>query len=187
MLKSLTLATVLSFTVSAWAECRLLEKSVSRGQITISERSPFTRDVIPSVNGGHACQIKFKARIGNVWHNAYGQANWNNGKTLPETCAVAATAAESELVERLGQQQVVQNRTMICDDDSKFGANQIMQVGAVADLSKFRPHPSYPKEFVHNGTLCRWFLDTVYNKDIVTMQGIICRLGDSKYVIVDKF
>ena len=60
-------------------------------------------------------------------------------------------------------------------------------VGTQGRLHQFRPHPDYPREFWHNGTRCRWFLDTEWAQtDVQTRQGIICRLETDQWVVVDK-
>lgn len=179
------LALVIS--VNSFAECQLVETSVSKGQLAIQERGTITRDIVPTLTNQQACQVRFRVRIDNQWHDAIGSTVWASNITLKEACGQAVSDAESKLIERLGRQQVVQHRTMICSDDSKFGANGPVPVGQVGDIGQFRPNPTYPKEFVYNGTLCRYFLETVYDQTVRTKQGIICRIENSKWVVVDKF
>jgi len=78
------------------------------------------------------------------------------------------------------QQQIVET----CDDNQKFDAGAI---GFSGKLELFRKHPDYPEGFVHNGTICRWFLGNEFtNNNVLGYQGIICQVGDN-WTVVDKF
>ena len=78
------------------------------------------------------------------------------------------------------QQQV----TETCDDNQKF---DLGKVGFSGKLELFRQHPDFPGTFKHNGTICRWFLDTEFvNNDVMGYQGIICKVRNN-WTVVDKF
>jgi hypothetical protein len=77
-----------------------------------------------------------------------------------------------------------QQVTETCDDNQKYDVGKI---GFSGKLELFRQHPDFPGTFVHNRTICRWFLDNQFvNNDITNYQGIICQVGDN-WTVVDKF
>jgi hypothetical protein len=177
--------------VLAWAnsdQCVLQERTVSQGAVTIQERSGLTRDVVTLPSGQMRCQVTFRARIGTAWHTAFGEYDWPGDRSRDQACAVAAQRAESAVRERVGQTQVVTNKVMICRDQADLQTLPQARPGTMAQLHQFRPHPEYPREFWHNGTQCRWFLDSQFrDQTIYTYQGIICRVQSGQWVVVDKF
>jgi len=77
-----------------------------------------------------------------------------------------------------------QQMTETCDDNQKYDVGKI---GFSGKLEMFKQHPDFSGTFVHNRTICRWFLDNQFvNNDITNYQGIICQVGD-KWTVVDKF
>jgi hypothetical protein len=77
---------------------------------------------------------------------------------------------------------------LVCSDRPEHQVIRATQVGTVGRLSQFRPNPDRPSEFYHNGTQCRWFLDTEFRQNIVnTFQGVICHVQNQNWIVVDKF
>ena len=186
-MKKLLILALIPATVLA-TECVLQDRTVSRSAVTISERSKITPEVVPSVNNGKKCMVSFRVRIGADWHSAHGEYEWAGDRPREEACAVAVTRAESEVRERVGKMQTVSEKTMICSDRPDLDALRSTNPGTVAELHQFRPHPDFPREFWHNGAPCRYFLDSAYvQSDVRTFQGVICKVHDSKWVVVDKW
>jgi hypothetical protein len=170
------------------SECVLQDRTVSRSAVNIVERSKITPEVVPSVNNGKKCMVSFRVRIGTDWHSAFGEYEWAGDRPREEACAVAVTRAESEVRERVGRTQTVSEKTMICSDRPDLDALRSTNPGTVAELHQFRPHPDFPKEFWHNGAPCRYFLDSAYvQSDVRTFQGVICKVHNSRWVVVDKW
>ena len=169
-------------------ECVLQERTVTRATVTIAERSRITPEVVPTVNNGKRCMVTFRARIGNEWHSAFGEYEWAGDRPREEACAVAVGRAEDEVRERVGRRLTASEKTMVCSDRPDLDTLRSTNPGTVAELHQFRPHPDYPREFWHNGAPCRYFLDSAYiKKDIRTFQGVICRVHDARWVVVDKW
>ena len=186
-MKRLLILALIPATVLA-SDCVLQDRTVSRSTVTIAERSRIKPEVVPTVNNGRKCMVSFRVRIGSDWHSAHGEHEWAGDRPREEACAVAVTRAESEVRERVGKLQTVSEKTMICSDRPDLDALRSTNPGTVAELHQFRPHPDYPREFWHNGAPCRYFLDSAYvHQDVRTFQGVICRIHDSKWVVVDKW
>ena len=170
------------------SECVLQDRTVSRSTVTIAERSKIKPEVVPSVNNGRKCMVTFRVRIGADWHSAHGEYEWAGDRPREEACTVAVKRAEDEVRERVGRLQTVSEKTMICSDRPDLDALRSTNPGTVAELHQFRPHPDHLREFWHNGAPCRYFLDSAYvRQDVRTFQGVICRIHDSKWVVVDKW
>ena len=170
------------------SECVLQDRTVSRSTVTIAERSKIKPEVVPSVNNGRKCMVTFRVRIGTDWHSAFGEYEWAGDRPREEACTVAVKRAEDEVRERVGRLQTVSEKTMICTDRPDLDALRSTNPGTIAELHQFRPHPDHPREFWHNGAPCRYFLDSAYvHQDVRTFQGVICRIHESKWVVVDKW
>jgi hypothetical protein len=170
------------------SECVLQDRTVSRSTVTIAERSKIKPEVVPSVNNGRKCMVTFRVRIGADWHSAHGEYEWAGDRPREEACTVAVKRAEDEVRERVGRLQTVSEKTMVCSDRPDLDALRSTNPGTIAELHQFRPHPDHPREFWHNGAPCRYFLDSAYvRQDVRTFQGVICRIHESKWVVVDKW
>ena len=169
-------------------ECVLQERTVTRATVTIAERSRITPEVVPTVNNGKRCMVTFRVRIGSKWHSAFGEHEWAGDRPREEACAVAVSRAEDEVRERVGRRLTASEKTMVCSDRPDLDALRSTTPGTRAELHQFRPHPDHPRDFWHNGAPCRYFLDSAYvRSDVRTFQGVICKVHDSKWVVVDKW
>jgi hypothetical protein len=170
------------------ADCVLQDRTVSRSAVTIIERSKISPEVVPSISNGKKCMVTFRVRIGNEWHSAFGEYEWAGDRPREQACAIAVQRAEDEVRERVGKTQTVNEKTMVCSDRADLEELRSTNPGTIGELHQFRPHPDFPNEFWHNGAPCRYFLDSVYLKnDVRTFQGVICKIKDSKWVVVDKW
>ena len=169
-------------------QCVLQAKNVSGSSVTIQERSNVQAEVVPAVSGGRKCMVNFRARVGAEWHTAFGEFEWAGDRPRDEACAVALRRAEDLVRERVSASQIVSEKVLICRDNPDLETLRQTNPGTVAELSQFRPHPDRPKEFWHNGAPCRFFLDSAFvHNDIRTFEGVICKVHNSKWVVVDKF
>lgn len=187
-MRKLILSMLIPGAVFASDQCVLQDRTVSRGSVVIAERADIRTEVVPGFSGNRKCMVNFRARIGAEWHTAFGEHEWNGARPREEACAVALKRAEDSVRERVGRSQVVTEKTLICNDNPDLRTLRQVNPGTMGNLSQFRPHPEYPREFWHNGAPCRYFLDSSFiGSDIRTFQGIICKVHDAKWVVVDKF
>jgi hypothetical protein len=189
LLKRLLSAVIVA--TPAWVTaqtCVLQQSTVNRTAVTIQERSQISATVVPELNGQKKCMVDMRVKIGSEWHTAFGEHVWS-GHTPKETaCAVAVKRAEDSVLQRVAAGATVSENVLICNDRENLNTLAQTNPGTVADLAQFRPHPTHTKEFWYNGARCRWTVDTVWQHNTVnTMQGIICQLRGSKWVVVDKF
>jgi len=187
-MKQILISLLLPALAVASDQCVLQDRTVSRGSVTIAERADIRSEVVPAVSGGRKCMVNFRARIGTEWHTAFGEYEWLGDRPREEACAVALKRAEDAVRERVGRSQVISEKTLICNDNPDLRTLRRANPGTIGALSQFRPHPEYTREFWHHGAPCRFFLDSAFvGADIRTFQGVICKVHDSKWVVVDKF
>lgn len=186
-MKKLLMLAVL-FPVLAHAECVMTNRVTTASTVRIDERSDIRQDIVPSPVAGHRrCQVSYKARIGAQWHLAVGTYDWPGNIADVDACAVAVSRADASVRTQVAPVGVRGESTMVCTDRPNLDTLKRTQIGSQGRLHQFRPHPDYPKEFHHNGTRCRWFLDTEWAAtDVQTREGIICRLESSQWIVVDK-
>lgn len=169
-------------------QCVIQQRTVSQGEVEIQERSEVRREITPLPSGQWRCQVSFRARIGAVWHTAFGEYDWPGDRSQQEACGVAVKTATDLLRQRVGKTKVITDQVVVCRDQPDLITLKDIKPGTVAMLHQFRPHPDYPNAFWHQGTQCRWFLDSQYrNSDIYTFQGIICQVQNGGWAVLDKF
>lgn len=187
-MKRLILLAILPSTIWAQDNCVLQDRVVSRSEVVISERSPIRRDVVPWFDGRRKCIVDFRVRVGRDWHTAYGDHMWDGHRPESEACAIAVARAEDAVRQRIGQSQTASERILVCKDQPALTPLRNVTVGTVGDLGQFRPHPDRLDRFWHNGTQCKWFVESTFvDRNMRQFQGIICEIQDSKWVVVDKF
>lgn len=188
MKKILTTLSLVASTATAADLCTMQERTVTQRRVTISERSQIVKSVVPMPSGERRCTVEFKVRIGNEWHPAHGEYAWDGVRPANEACAAAVQQAERDVEARVNRGAVLSESILICKDNPDAKTVRQADRGTVASNDRFRPHPDYPKYFYHNGTRCRWFLETGWDKnDVRSYSGVICELEDRNWIVVDRF
>lgn len=188
MKKLLTLALIPSMVWANGDQCVLQDRTVTRSDVYVAERTPVRRNVVQMPNGNKKCIVDFKVRIGADWHTAFGEYEWDGAKSSEESCTVAVSRAEDNVRQRVGKSQTASEKILVCKDQPELTTLRNVTVGTIGDAGQFRPHPRYLGRFWHNGAQCRWFIEPAFTgQDIQTFQGIICEVQDQKWVVVDKF
>ena len=169
-------------------QCVLQDRTVSQSRVVIAERGPVRKDVVPNADGQRRCVVDFRVRVGSTWHTAFGEYVWDGHQPSNEACAVAVSRAEDAVRQRVGRQDTVSERVLVCKDRPELRELRTTSPGTLGEMSQFRPHPNYPNDFYHKGARCRWFLDVAFTgNDLEQFQGIICEVQDDRWVVVDKF
>jgi hypothetical protein len=169
-------------------ECVMQQKISTQTKTVISEVTDIRKDIIPWGKGDKKCLVKFKALIEGQWHSAYGEYIWDGELPASDACGAAVTKAKKDLTQSVKPANIVSEDVLICNDDKTQNKLKEAKVGSIIDIGQVRPHPNFTSRFYHNGTECRWFLDSSWTgKDIRQYQGVACKLEPSKWVVVDKF
>ena len=185
----LLIALLISLPLAANAQqCVLQDKTVTQGSAVIAERTEVRAEVVSGISGGKKCMVNFRVRIGTEWHTTFGEYDWAGDRPRAEACAVAVKRAEDAVQQRVSATKIMSEKVLICRDDPDLNTLRSTNPGTVGNLAQFRPHSELTKEFWHNGAPCRFFLESAYvGTDIRTFQGVICKIQNNKWVVVDKF
>jgi len=185
-MKIAALLLLLPLTVAA--ECVLQDRIVARNDVKIIERSQINRTVIPAPNHMQRCIVDYRARVGTQWYMATGEYDWPGDRPANEACAVAVSRADESVLRQAVPTHMQSEKVLVCNDRANQTLLSNVNTGTVGQLHQFRSHPDFPRNFWHNGTQCRWFVESAFRvSDVHTYQGIICQLQDSNWVVVDKF
>ena len=186
--RQLLIACLIAPAVALAQQCVLQTKTVTQGQIQVEERSQVSAQIVPVPGGDQRCMIAMRGRVGATWYTGFGEFVFARTGSAEQACLSARSRAEASIVSQAGARLVATDSTLVCKEDPTLDTLRKTDVGTVAKLAQYRPHPDYPNDFRHNGTRCRWFLDPAWTgRDLRTGQGIICQLQDDNYVVVDKF
>lgn len=177
------LIALLLISSTAFAECKMAQDTVAVSTADIAKRQVVAKQVFDTPTG-KVCSVDMRFLIGSEWHAAVGEASWSPDITQSQACGTAVSRAEQMVLDRAGKMQLQATQILTCNDDAPHTQHPI---GSVASLTAYRGHPEYPRSFVHNGTECRFFLDSQFTgADVYTYQGIICRVNGG-WAVVDKF
>lgn len=183
----LQLLIALMVTSASAEQCVLQDKTVSKTNLEIRERSAVRRDVV-SVPEGKKCIVDFRVRIGSQWYTAFGEHTWSGAQSSESACGIAVSRAEDDVRQRMGKSQTTSEKILVCKDRPELTTLANSTVGTIGEIGQFRPHPAYLNRFWHNGVQCKWFLEPAFkNHEVQTFQGIICELRPNQWVVVDKF
>lgn len=182
------IAAILVTAVSAHAECVLQSTTTAQQQVSIQERSGLTQDIVRMPNGKSRCQVAFRAKINNTWHTAMSHWDFDDTEPSDRACNIAVKRAESSLTNKVTNKPVTTDQVLTCRDQPSLDTLREIRIGTVGFIHQFRPHPDYPRKFLHNNTQCQWFLDAEPKSgDVKIWQGVVCNVQDNKWAVVDKF
>ena len=186
--RQLLIACLIAPAVALAQQCVLQTRTVTQGQIQVEERSQVSTQIVPVPGGDQRCMISMRGRVNATWYTGFGEFVFARTSSPEQACVSARARAEASIVSQAGSRLVATDSTLVCKEDPTLDALRRTDIGTVAKLAQYRPHPDYPNDFRHNGTRCRWFLDPAWTgRELRTGQGVICQLQDDNYVVVDKF
>lgn len=157
--------------------------------ITSSATSAIVeRGKVEATVTNNKCFVSFRARIGNDWHVAMGDSEWDGNSSPHNSCQRAIRNAESNLLQQFSNVEIFSENIMICTD-STLATNPLPNgVGETGTRDQFRTHPDFPGTFWHNRTPCFWSLtNQVVDKQVVALNQVVCYIGENKWIIVDQF
>ncbi len=188
MSRVMLVALVAASTVATAQENCVLQTATVTNSTAVVERGAVTANIVSDTNGTKKCVVAFRARVGDDWHVTGGEAKWDGVSSPEAACALAVKEGEKALVETLAPLALRSEQRMLCNDSEQLRTLPLTSIGQRGNLDQFRVHPEYPRVFYHNGTECRWTLDTVFESNQVhTYQGIICKVAGNQWVLVDRF
>lgn len=186
--KIISLICLLPATVIA-QECRLQERITSKEIGTISEIRNINAQVVPYGKGQQKCIVELDGMSQGKWYPARGEFVWDGDYSPSKACSAATELAKKNLLSGLFSSTISNETVIICKEPTEKDRPLINpKVGTILEsIERLRINSAY-KPFYHKGEECRWYLETGWNgKDINQFNGIVCRYGVDRWIIVDKF
>ena len=180
---------VLTVAVSATAqaECYVRSAMTSQTAIQITNVADVKPWVVPVSPTQNKCIVNFRAQVNGEWITVEGE---NVGpKTLSEDtlCKGAMDQGRTQILSRANGKRLAMEQNMVCTDQPIAQIRKV-KIGDHLQESEVLPHPNFPKQFVYRTSACRWFIEPeVQPGDLLQRQGIICRLHDNEWQVVDKW
>jgi len=171
-------------------ECMLTEKTVSRDSSIIYGVRNIQTQLSEWKNGSQSCTATLEGNVDGKWGSGKGVFTWDGQSSAVDACSAAVGLAKKDLLESLRDSTISNVSTVICKEvPKKDQPILITKVGQVLDnQATLRRHPTYPNWFTYNGQSCRWYIETGWTgKDINQINGIVCRMSQDKWIVVDKF
>jgi hypothetical protein len=185
------LLTAVLFTNSAIAQdCIMKERTTSKEIGRIHEIKNVVAEVNPFGKGQYKCTASLEGYTGGKWHQGKGEFIWSGDYSHAKACGAATELAKKNLLTGLYSSTITSETFVVCKEQEEKDRPLLNpKIGTIIDdVRRLRAHTNYPNAFYHNGEECRWYLETGWNgKDIIQFQGIVCRYGPTKWIIVDKF
>ena len=184
-----TIPLILALVVgTAHGECYVRSAVTNQTRIDISEIADVDTFVVPVSPTQNKCIVNFRALVDGRWITAEGERTGSKTISEAELCRGAVDSGRVQILSQAsgGRMNVEQNT--VCDDRPAIQVRKV-QRGEHVRESEVLPHPNFPKPFVYRTTTCRWFIEpeVVPGRDLLQRQGIICRLHDTDWQVVDKW
>lgn len=187
MKRTLFALAIMAVAVSSQAECFSRSAMTNQVQAKIERITDQKRTVVPTTEGQMRCTVSFRALIKGEWFDGEGVSQASPHVGTEQICTQAMNSGSTFLLQSIGGSRTAVEQEMVCTDEPKPRIRPV-RIGQNIAESEVRPHPKYAKEFVYNGTTCRWFRETEARKlDIIQWQGVICKLKSGQWKVVDKF
>jgi hypothetical protein len=182
----LTAAAVLAaFNVNA--ECFTRSAMTNQMKARIERITDLHQTVVPTREGQKRCTVSFRAWINGDWHSGEGMSQTNPSIPDAQVCSQALHSGQTFLLQSIGGSNLTAEQEMVCSDEPKPQVRMV-RVGDVIAESEVQPHALRRRPFVYNGSVCRWFTQMDSSHVVLDpSEGIMCRMTNDQWKVVDKF
>ena len=139
--RQLLIACLIAPAVALAQQCVLQTKTVTQGQIQVEERSQVSAQVVPVPGGDQRCMVSMRGRVGSTWYTGFGEFVFARTSSPEQACSSARSRAEASITSQAGARQVATDSTLVCREDPMLDALRKTDIGTVAKLAQYRPHP----------------------------------------------
>ena len=178
---------IIGISTTAQAECYVRSAITNQTTISITSVADVQPLVVPVSATHNKCIVTFRAQVNGQWITAEGE---NTGlKTISEAalCRGAMDQGRTQIMSRANGSNLAMEQNMVCTDQKIPEVRKVV-TGELIKESEVLPHPNFPKRFGYRATICRWFMEPeVVPGDLLNRQGIVCRVNDSTWQVVDKW
>lgn len=173
---------------TANAECYMRSVSVAGASRSIERIADVRRTILP-YGDQKTCLVQFRVQANGQWYSAEGEASGPADTNPGQLCGRALDLGRSQFLTKISATKKIQaEELMICSDQPEIKPREAVKVGDVVRESEVNPHPKKPYLFPYKGTYCKWFIETdAVGTDLMQYQGIICRVRNTDWQVIDKF
>ena len=128
-------------------------------------------------NGRNVCIVNTELQIDNEWHNARGESS---GDTKEEACKTASILARKNLTSSIKPSTIKSIAEVTYEENGNTKHIDGYKEGEIVDINNLKVHRTNDKEFLHEGTICKWFNDWKRTKTGIKQYNLIaCKTSDS--------
>jgi hypothetical protein len=176
-----------AMSANAQAECYVRSAMTSQTTMTITSIADVQPLVVPISDTENKCIVNFRAQVNGQWITAEGESV--GPRTLSEAmlCKGAMDQGRTQILSRADGKSLSVEQNMVCTDRPIPKIRKV-NIGDRLQESEVLPHPNFTKRFAYHNATCRWFAEPeVQSGDLRHRQGIICRIHDNEWQVVDKW
>lgn len=181
------IALVLASAATAHAECFTRSAMTTQMQSRIERITDLHQTVVPTREGQKRCTVSFRAWINGDWHSGEGMSQTNPSIPDAQVCSQALNSGRIFLLQSIAGSNLAAEQEMVCSDEPKPHV-RLVNVGEIIRESEVQPHALHRRPFIYNGSYCRWFSQFDPHQVVLEpQQGIMCRMHNDQWKVVDKF
>ena len=187
MLRKLPLI-LLTVATTAASECYVRSATTNQPSMNITSIADVEPMVVPVSATHQKCIVQFRAQVNGVWITAEGERVGPKSMREQELCNAAVDSGRMQILSRADGGRLTVEQNMVCTDRPAIEIKSVRR-GEIVRESEVRPHPNFPKPFIHRSAQCRWFIEPEVHpgRDLLQRQGIICQINEPEWQVVDKW
>jgi hypothetical protein len=171
---------------SAAAECYVKSSSISEMRDGIERVDAVQRFPIKLKNDQIRCSVTFNAKIRGKWYAVESLALATGSED--EVCMQAVNSGSARILEKVVGTKFTMQQEMVCTDQ-KLEPKKSVEVGDLVRESDVQPDPLWPnpRQF-RDGNECLRFVESdIVGSELRRTNGVICRVDQNNWRVVDKF
>lgn len=187
MLRTIPLI-LLAVSGTAASECYVRSATTNQTAMSITSIADVEPMVVPISATRNKCIVQFRAQVNGTWITAEGERTGPRSMSEQELCKGAVDSGRIQILSRADGGRLTVEQNMVCTDQPAIEVRSVRR-GEMVKESEVRPHPNFPKPFVHRSAQCRWFIEPEVHpgRDLLQRQGIICQVNGPQWQVVDKW
>jgi len=172
---------------TAQADCYVRSAMTAQTAINITSIADVQPLVVPISATQNKCIVNFRAQVNGSWITAEGENIGPKTQSEAVLCKGAMDQGRTQLLSRADGKSLAVEQNMVCKDQTIPKIRKV-DIGDLVQESEVLPHPNFTKRFAYHSVTCRWFAEPeARSGDLLHRQGIICRIHDNEWQVVDKW
>lgn len=172
---------------NAQADCYVRSAMTNQTAISITSIADVQPLVVPISATQNKCIVNFRAQVNGQWITAEGENVGPKTQSEAILCKGAMDQGRTQILSRADGKSLAVEQNMVCTDQTIPKIRKV-KIGDLLQESEVLPHPNFTKRFAYHNVTCRWFAEPeVRSGDLLHRQGIICRIHDNEWQVVDKW